>query len=184
MNYVVDDIGAVIALVRSADFDDSFDSSFSSGFPFYLYGHRQEIANRLLAKDKDRSTKDKKYPAIFLKLDTEEEIKNGFQFYNLNLVIVQFTKANYNAEERYANVLKPVLYPLYEMFLKKLGDSGLFVWEAPPDGDAKFPPHTKIDRPYYGTPSEETNVKRIFNDPLDAVEIVNLKIQSQINCGV
>ena len=184
MNYIVDDIGTIVAAVRNADFDSSFDSSFSSGFPFYLYGHRQEIANRLDAKNKDRSTKDKKYPAIFLKLDTDEDIRNGYQFYDLNLVIVNFTKANYNAEERYTNVFKPVLYPIYEMFLKKLRDSGLFVWEAPPDGDNTYPPHKKIDRPYYGTPGEEANVKRIFSDPLDAIEIVNLKIQSRIKCGV
>lgn len=179
----MDDIGTVVASMRSADFDDSFDPSFSTGdLPFYMYGHRQEISTRLDNKNKDSGTKNKKFPAIFLRLDTDEDIRTGFQFYNLNLIIVQYTKINYNAEERYTNTFKPVLYPLYELFLLKLKESGLFTWD--PTEDTDLPPHTKTDRPYFGTPSGEANLKRIFSDPLDAIEITNLKIQSRVRCAV
>lgn len=181
MNYIVDDIEKVVALMRS-----SFDSSFTfekkqwpNGAPFYLYGHRQEINDRLLKKDGDGGSKRQKYPLIALRLDTTEKVENGYQAYNLNIAILAFTDSNFNAEQRYEKVFKPLLYPLYELFFKKLDDSGLFTWDA---NDMEMPSHTKIDRPYWGTNASEANVANIFSDPLDAIEILDLKLLSRISC--
>ncbi len=147
--------------------------------PYYLYGHRTEISDRLLEKDQDKVQKYKKYPLIALKLDTPETVNEGLWHYDLNIAILAYTDKNYNTEERYTNVFKPVLYPLYESFLKELRNAGMFMW---PD-EQEFPPHVKIDRPYWGTESKEGNVKQFFNDPLDAIELVNLKFSKRIkNC--
>jgi hypothetical protein len=166
-NYVVDNIGTVVASMREV----------SDGPPYYMYGHKLEISNRLLEKDLNKEEKYKKYPLIALRLDTSEYINNGIVDYNLNIAILEYTKSNYNAEERYQNVFKPILYPLYTEFINKLKLK--FYWP----GNQKYPPHTKVDRPYWGTEAEQQNIKNIFNDPLDAIEIINLKISQTIkNC--
>jgi hypothetical protein len=164
LNYIVDDIGTVVAKLRSIE----------SGPPYYMYGHRLEIANRLKAKDNRVNEKEAKYPLIALRLDTEEGMGEGFPKQDLNLIIATITKRGYNAEERYTNVFKPVLQPLYLQFIQALRKSGLFIWPNLQD----MPVHTKIDRPYWGTPDPEENVKNLFDDPIDAIEILNLKINS------
>jgi hypothetical protein len=173
MNFIVDDIGAVVKLMRKE----------VSDVPYYMYGHRLEIAQRLKEKEGDKVFKNQKYPLVALRLDVVEEIFNDMAHYNLNIILVDFTDKNYNAEDRYLNVFKPKLYPMYQLFIEKIIDSGLFTWEQQQSGG--IPPHTKIDRPYWGTESAERNNAYIFHDPLDAIEIVNLKLISRIknNCN-
>jgi hypothetical protein len=192
MPVVTDDIGTVISRMRpigisygtgmveymarianpAVTFDHTFDYTFQNAnmllMPFYMYGHPLEIANRLLDKDKDRVYKYQKYPLIALKMDFEEPIKNGVKSLSLNLAILNFTDKKWNAEERMANIFKPVLYPIYERFMTELQNSGLFFWP----GNQDYPEHTKIDRPYWGTANQQGNVKNIFNDPIDAIEII------------
>lgn len=189
MNFVVDDIGTVVNSMRPLD------NSYGNGMidyltsigqnenndlkPFYMYGHRLEISNRLLDKDKDMVYKYQKYPLIALRMDFPERVVDGMWQYTLNLAILTYTEKNYNAEERYTNVFKPVLYPLYERFLKVVRESGLFTWP----GDQEYIPHTKYDRPFWGISEREGNSKNIFNDPLDAIELVDLKLNQRIkNC--
>lgn len=173
MNILVDDIGRVVEAIRSV-----WPGGLVSGEPHYMYGHKREINQRLLAKDVHRELKWKKYPLIALVLDFPEEIANGIQNYTLNIGILHMTEKNFNAEERYQNVFKPVLYPLYDLFLKSLRESGLFMWP----GDIEIPPHTKLDRPYWGTTTPNGNDRNIFSDPLDAIEILNLKINQREVC--
>lgn len=187
MNYIVDDIGLVVDRVRERFLTlDSTVLLISSraitmdggGPPFYLYGHRREIANRLSKKGVNASEKYKKYPLIALRLDTSERVVGDMTHYTLNLAIVHATKPGYTAEERYINVFKPILYPLYDLFMEELRNTGGFWWE----GQRSRPEHIKIDRPFYGVPSNEGNVKQLFADPLDAIEIVDLKISKRIVC--
>lgn len=175
MNYVVDDIGTVVGRMRDSTLavDD-----LDYGKPFYMFGHRQEINRRLLTKNNNPNLKNKKYPLIILRLDLDEELEGGMFHYNLNIAIVTLTNKNLNAEERYTEVFKPILYPLYESFLKEIKASGLFVWP----GNQLIPPHVKIDRPYWGIEDLEANTKNIFSDPLDAIEIVNLKLNQYKKC--
>lgn len=190
MNYVVDDIGVVVAAMRPIDnlysqtmldyMSNNAANTDLSLAPFYMYGHRREISNRLLEKDKDEVYMYQKYPLIALRMDIAETISNGVYSYSLNLAILNFTDKNWNAEERMTNIFKPVLYPLYERFMSELQNSGLFMWT----GNQDYPEHTKIDRPFWGTDSQEGNVKNIFNDPIDAIEIIGLKLNStrKSNC--
>jgi hypothetical protein len=165
MRYITDDIGTVVAAMRTvADAD-----------PYYFFGHRLSIANILLNKNIGHQLK---YPMVALRLDTPEDIVEGFQHYNLNIVIATQTKKDIRESERLTTYFKPILYPLYESFMRELKKSGLFSWE----GNQKYPPHTKTDRYFFGTTGAEANEKYIFSDALDAIEITNLKINSTNKC--
>lgn len=169
MNYVVDDMGTVVAAMRAVD----------SLVPFYMYGHRLEISNRLLEKTKDKVLKYQKYPLVALRMDIPETVKDGLWHYKLNIVIVAKTDPNYDTPERMQNVFRPVLYPLYEQLLQAIINSGLFMWEQGND----VPVHTKIDRPFWGITAKEGNTAYIFNDPLDGIEIIDLELTQRIKCS-
>lgn len=191
MNYIVDDIGKVVEAMRGLNksvYGDAMTEYLASQnatvdnillMPFYDYGHRQEIANKLTAKDsEDAPFKYQKYPLIALRLDTEEERDGKMIHFNLNIAIIASTDPLYSSNERYDKVFKPVLYPIYSEFIRLLGEIGLFTW-----GNGQIePPHTKIDRLYWGTAGSEGNESNIFNDSLDAIEILNLKLSQPIKC--
>lgn len=187
MNYIVDDIGAVVELMRTdaeliaaleAGLPALTESPYSNLMPFYLYGHRAEISDTLLQMDDDKVRKYQKYPLVALRLDTPEENSKGMVNYTLNIALIMLTDENYEAPDRYVNVFKPILYPMYDSFLRQLKASGLFSWPLP---NAR-PDHTKYDRPYWGIEQGDGNVKNIFNDPLDAIELINLKLSQPIKC--
>jgi hypothetical protein len=167
MRTVVDDIGAIVAEMRSRNGSDT---------PYYLYGHRKEIANKLLARNKDKMFTFQRYPLIALRMDFAEDRSEGMIRLNLNLGIFAFTDMNYDAAKRYEVNFKPILYPLYDLFFEVLRESELFTWP----GDLDNPPHTKIDRPYWGIEEREGNVRNIFNDPIDAIEILNLRVNQEV----
>lgn len=201
---VVDDIGTVISRMRPINisygegmveymarisnpavvFDETFDYTFQNAnmllMPFYMFGHPVEIAKRLVDKDKNRQSA-QKYPLIALRMDIQETVSKGIWSYSLNLLIANYNDKKWNAEERMENIFKPVLYPIYERFMQELQNSGLFFWP----GNLDYPEHTKVDRPFWGTESQQGNVKNIFNDPIDAIEIIGLKVNQRrkdLNC--
>ena len=180
MRVLVDDINTVVTAMRTdARVIALINNAKINGlFPFYMYGHRLEIANNLLTKNKDSTYKYQKYPLIALRMDFPET-QNAGQLveYTLNVAFLHFTQENYTAEKRYEHVIKPILYPLVEVFFEKLEESGLFVWED----TMQKPQHTKWDRPFYGVAGLEANEKYIFGDPLDAVELTDLRIRSTEN---
>lgn len=169
-DYAVDDLGSVVALMR----DDV------NGPPFFMAGHRAEIADRLRELSKYATTKDKKYPLIALRMDIPEDGHSIVYQESLNVGIFTITLETYNAEERREKIIKPILYPLYWKFLRCIKNSGLFMWP----GGQKYPPHQKVERPYWGTgntgggTTEPGTVKKLFDDPVDCIEIVGLKINS------
>jgi hypothetical protein len=174
--YLVDKFGLLVNAVNTDKLMQDLNITVQ-----YRYGHFLEINN--LLKNETRN-KDTKYPLIALRLDTPEEIKNGhFVYRNLNIVILAFTDKSYNAEQRYTNIFKPTLYPIYEALMNQLKVSGIFFWDKPLNEDNEYPPHVKTDRPYWGTALPFANAQRIFDDPLDAIEISNLTLKSRIkNC--
>lgn len=164
-NFIVKDIQQI---VKSMQVD---------GVPYYDYGHRLEIASRLM-KQNNSQQKYNKYPIIALRLDIGEDVNAGLISPTLNIVIATVTNQNYIAQQRYDNVIIPVLYPLYRKFINALRDTGIYFW---PNISAD-PPHKRIDRPYWGTTFMEGNDKNIFSDPIDAIEILNLKLTKTNKC--
>lgn len=145
----------------------------------YMYGHIVEINNRLLSREANPVKRKLKYPLVALRLDTPAKVSGGYLHYKLNIAILTRTEKNYNAQEREDNIFIPILNPLYDAFIEELRNSDKFSWE----GFQDYPPHTRVDRYFWGTPKENGNVKNIFTDPLDAIEIVDLEINSEIkNC--
>jgi hypothetical protein len=145
----------------------------------YLYGHRQEINNILIEKDKQPGAV--KYPLVALRLDVEETHESGtIYFKGLNIAILSNTSKDYYASQRMELVFEPILYPLYDAFFKALAASNEFFYDG---GDFDRPPHTKIDRCYYGVTAAEANLESIFSDDLDAIEILDLNLNRIIkNC--
>lgn len=187
MNIIVDDIGAVVEAMKTdatliaaltSGLPTLSDKGYAAGMPFYLYGHRQEIADVLKEKGQDSVFKYQKYPLVALRLDTSERWEGGKILFTLNLALIMRTEKGYRAPERYDDVFKPVLYPMLESFFKQLKNVGKFSWV----GDQQFPPCTKADRPYWGTPGAEGNTDLIFNDPLDAIELLDLQISQNHKC--
>lgn len=179
MIYIVDMIGTVVQSMRNGGgYDPYYEAEYEQGIygpPYYMYGHRQEIANRLSLKDKNVNQKKKKYPLIALKLDIIENVRGNVVDFTLNLVIATYSDSNQTADQRYVNTFKPILYPLYDQFMTQLVNSGLFTWDS--SLDMLVPPHQKADRPFWGTPDQDgSSRKNIFNDPIDAIEIINLKL--------
>lgn len=168
---IVDDIGFVVGKMRDS-------SSSTPNVPYYLFGHRLEIANTLTEKENSQF-KYQRYPLVALRLDIAEQNNKGIIQVKLNMAVMTKTEQNYTAKQRYDNVFKPVLYPLYDSLIEALRTSGIFFWS----GNLLVPAHTKLDRPYWGTQFEEGNVKNIFNDPIDAVELIDLTLNKKLNCS-
>lgn len=146
--------------------------------PEFIPGHLIEIRNRLITREKDPINKFLKYPLVALRLDIPELVRGDVVDYRLNIAILTYTNRNWSAEQRESNVFVPILHPLYELFLKAIRNSGLFMWT----GLQFRPEHTKVDRYYWGTEGPQGNSAAMFADPLDAVEMIDLKLSSTINC--
>lgn len=140
---------------------------------YSMYGNKIEIANRLLEKDEDKVYKYQKYPLIALNMPFKERVNaDGMNELSLNIAIMDFTETTYISEERYTQVFMPILEPLYDLFLEKIQESGLFNIIGKPE-------HDRIDRLFWGTENKTGGREQeayVFNDPLDAIELVNLKL--------
>lgn len=176
IQYVVSKVQASSKIQSVKDYLTTL-SKDVEGIPHYLDGHPTEINLRLIEKGKDSVYKFKRYPLIALRLDVQEEVYSGLIHYRLNLGIFAFTDKNYTSAQRREKVFKPILYPLYDEFLRQLKLSGLFLWS----GELKIPKHKKFDRYFYGTGTDNGNTKNIFADPLDAIEILDLEINRNVN---
>ena len=154
-------------------------SDWKSLNPYYLFGHRLDIANRLLEKDGDEVFKYQKYPLIALRLPiSQEKGSENIEKVSLNIAIMEFTNKNYPSEKRYSEVIKPILAPLYEKFLLAIENSSYFSLVGSPR-------HKRIDRLFWGVEEKNGNSAYIFNDPLDAIEIIDLELNIiDLNCKI
>jgi hypothetical protein len=143
--------------------------------PFYIFGHRREIANRLLMKDKDGVFKFQKYPLFALRLPITQIVSTDkVQDVSLNIAILDLTQKNFRSDDRYENVIKPILMPLYLDFFDKLENSFEIM-------NIGTPVHQRVDRLFYGITALEGNEAYIFADPLDGIELVDLELKLNNN---
>lgn len=148
---------------------------------FCQYGHIGEINNTLTSYSKTTEFSEKKYPAIFLLQDFPEDKGKDSEIElqtKLQLLIVAESNKDYRSKDRYVNVIKPILYPIYEEFFNQLNKSDMLLKSY--NGF----PHTQIDRPLVSDALVETTKGKanLFNDHLDAVEIRNLELTFLKNC--
>ncbi len=163
--YVVDEIASVVQAVDAALF-----TSLGKHIQ-YMHGHPLEIVNLLKAKDESKSLKEKKYPLIALFQDFRENRDDykTFGTVSLSLIIANSTESNHTAVDRYIKNFKPILYPIYNEFLKQLSNHTQFVHKP-------VFKHTKIDRVYWGKTGLYGVEGNIFQDHLDCIELQNLEI--------
>ncbi len=177
MNHIKDDIEAIARLsLQGFTLDDSFDKYSRGAFPYFMYGHPVEINSRLESKKIGKVTKSMMYPLIALRADVVQERSGGLVRYNLNVAIFTNASAGLNAEERTEQKFKPILIPIYDRFIAALRSSGLFIWSGDP-----VPSHTYVERPFWGTGNDQGTTKKLFNDPVDCIELIDLKLNKR-NC--
>lgn len=137
--------------------------------PYSDFGTRKMIDRKLMEKNGGEHAY-KKYPLIALRLPAPITTVDGVSTMDANILIANFTNKTYKPEERYNNVFIPILYPLMHKFFEMLRKSGEFISY---END-----YTQIDRLFYGSESgDEQNIANVFSDPLDAIEIRNLKLR-------
>ena len=112
----------------------------------YAYGDAVDILRNLKDKDNSVSQKDTKYVLIALYMPFTERrgnIGNTALYADVvvrRITIAALTNADYEPAEKYANVFKPILYPVYERFLINFARSKYISCKDP-----NTVLHTKVD---------------------------------------
>jgi hypothetical protein len=153
---------------------------------FYSYGHIREIAETLINHGKTHQYAVQKYPRVMLLCDfreTEPETGDYEAVATVQILIVAGSNPTFRAEDRIEKVFKPVLIPIYEELMGELKHNTPYVsvigeWE-------------RIKRYYLSGALNDAvrtlgvgsqNVKSLFNDHLDGIEIRNLKLKFENHC--
>lgn len=182
--YVVDIIGSLVQRVAAYKLGDKtllqtiqdnettiFGQTSIQGID-YQYGHVQELLETLSQMTKSPEESPKKYPLIWLVQDFTESINNDVGYYadvSLNVIIAHQTVNEYKITQRYDNVFKPVLYPIWQVFMECL-KSQKGIQGYSPDCD-------KTDRSYWGSNPIDGNKGNVLTDYVDAIELQNLRLQ-------
>jgi hypothetical protein len=163
--YIVDIIGSVVSSMRVG----------TAETPYYLYGVGSEIRETLTEWTNHKTKKFSKFPLIILIQDFSED-KGQNQAVNskvsLNIILCKDTLPSYRSADRYTNVFKPVLYPLYDLFLAKLTESGYFLDDSP-----GLIAHKKTDHVFWGRNGLYDKAGNVFSDYIDAIEIENMELE-------
>lgn len=163
--YIVDILGEVVASVSQNLYGDP-------NKIFYVYGRSIQITNELLKRNDSINNKGKKYPMIAVFQDFPELTNSGY-YTTVKLpkiVIATLTKSTDPPAKRYAETFKPILYPIYQEFLRRLTRHKNIVGNDP--GAFSM---MKWDRP--GTqPANEKDKASNFNDFIDCIELQNLEL--------
>lgn len=132
-----------------------------------MYGTKTEIRGRLKMKSVD------KYPLVAMRLPLNERNEKGLTDYRLNLVIAAYSTVDRLAENRYNEVISPVIRPIYDKLLTAIPASGKFHQLGP----LRF---NRVDRLYYS--DEKKEQQNVFTDVVDAIEIIDLELKILNNC--
>lgn len=142
---------------------------------YFEYGHRTDINERILTYQAGGINF---CPMICLfedyRLQKGQEGLTGIT--NLLIVIIYYTKAAITRVQREANVFRPVLYPVYNEFLKQLKLSGKFsIYD-----ETKIK-HDQINRPHWGDPVLYGNAEYPLKGVFDGIELNNLQLTTFLN---
>lgn len=141
-----------------------------------------ELVETLSQADKSGEERYNKYPLIHLVQDMTIDRGNDVGIYgtaNVNIIFVHQSVQTYKIDDRDEKVFKPVLWPMYYMFIEQLklnnwiGDS----W----DNTGEFR-HRVVKRAFWGNRHLQGS-QNILNDFVDAIEIQNLQLKINFsNC--
>ena len=141
-----------------------------------------ELVETLSQADKSGEERYNKYPLIHLVQDMTIERGNDIGIFgtaNINIIFIHQSMQTYKIDDRDAMVFKPVLWPMYYMFMEQLklsfwvGDS----WDI--TGEFK---HRVIKKAFWGSRHLQGS-QNVLNDFVDALEIQNLQLKiNYSNC--
>jgi hypothetical protein len=126
--------------------------------PYYIFGHTLAIQKELLEK-----TIQSRYPLVILGIDSEyqeTDLSDNQYEVSFNCWIVDETKKEWLTSDRFEQVYKTVLFPIYELIKEKMLYSGYFG----NFGIQDLKPQVRL-YPYWGNSSNES----VLTDPLDAI---------------
>lgn len=145
----------------------------------YDHGHPLEVIETLTQKDSSNVHRFNKYPLVALFQDfSEKNSSNPSQGIEpvFHVAIINATRPDYKASERYTKNFKPILYPIYDELLNQINKSTVFFTT----GKSSIS-HIKTDRLYWGREGLWGKEGNIFNDWVDAIEIKDLKLKTYLN---
>ena len=170
VNYKISNVTSSGFTITGAIGLDFTSVAWKSLEPYYDYGHIISILSKLQAKS-GKENKFQKYPLIMLIQDIEEshgiDQNVGYSF-PVTIVILCLTNKNYTEQQRYQNVFKSLLYPLYESLIHEVKYYQFFDFET---GNNGIPSFKKWDRVAWGASTFFGNTATILNDYLDGIEI-------------
>lgn len=140
----------------------------------YQYGRSIQIQKKLQELNNGiiPEIKNSKYPLFALFQDFPESFSTGYYCTVTfpKIVIAVLTTSTDDPPKRYSQTFKPVLYPIWDEFLRQAVRHKNVV-----GNDPGIISHTKWDRP--GTqPAADPSKGSNFNDFVDAIEIQNLQL--------
>lgn len=166
--YVVDIIGEVIASADAVLFPAL------NKHILYTYGRSIQILTKLqkLNEATAQATKNSRFPLIALFQDFPENMGVAYaeQVTFPKISIAMLTAFADDPPTRYGKTFKPVLYPIYQEFIRQLARHPNIVGNDP----AAFT-HIKWDRPGTQPEGDKTRGSN-FNEYVDAIEIQNLQL--------
>lgn len=172
---LVDEIGAVVS-ATSAYLNAA---GVLAGPINYQYGYVTELKETLQQYSKVTAFANLKFPLVWLvqPYTIQKGVPGYFGKTSLRVFIIQETEATLKATERMNQTFKPVIYPIYREFIKKLeATTNIFTG----DEYTGFS-HNVTDRYYWGKEQKD-----ILFDVFDCMEINNLKIRisDNQNCSI
>jgi hypothetical protein len=143
------------------------------GRPVYFdYGKLKEVTRKLTQLDMGVTTKDKKYPLVWLVMNYAESYgdHDGFcELDDITIMICELTDPSSYTSARMANNFEPTLYPIYDALMAELESSNYF------DHPILEFQHQKIDCPYWNEDMAKGDYNQ-FNDFIDAIQIRRMRL--------
>jgi len=135
----------------------------------YEFGTLHELQKRVLLKNSEM------YPLVWLVWERPENLKkfNGSfsnRTYNVSplVFIIEKTDPNYTSSERYENIFKPFLIPIYDNILKAIGRHRNFNTLNTID-------HEQYEHFFWGMDEDNNTVLSDYNDAIE-LKLIDLEI--------
>jgi hypothetical protein len=136
--------------------------------PYYEHDHPIKLAEKLNQKD-EGSFVYHKYPLICLLEDFEQTFGESLQyFYSVpcTILILDYTKQEFDSEQRYTENYKPILQPLVDLLILKMCNSDHLRIV-----DIDLLQYQQINRTEWGAEGIYGNNGLIFDDNLDGIQL-------------
>lgn len=173
--FLVDIIGSIVTATNAALTGSKRPPGYTPNTINYLYGDKDEITGRMRELVENQNTDATAFPLIGLVMPFKENYgsrPDAGVFGEVvfpEIIIAQRSTSTDDFPTRYVQVMKPVVYPIYNTFLTQLALSGKFNTGL----ETRRIQHTKTDVPNAVPPKKQDAG---LNDYIDAIIITNLTL--------